>query len=237
MQLTVYHLFPNQLTQSNDAGNLCALKKRSEWRGIDLLIEEVANVEDVDWKQTDLVYIGSGSDLDQAQCAQAMRLVKEALLEEILEDLPVLAIGGGYSFLGDYCETAGGERIPGAGLVNLHTETDLAGENKGIAIVDSPKFGTIIGFENHNKRTYHSYETLGMLAKGSGNNSGDLSEGLRYHAVIGTHLDGPLLPANPAITDFLLESAVRRRHGDVSWKPLNNRLEEALQAEMKRKLL
>jgi hypothetical protein len=52
------------------------------------------------------------------------------------------------------------------------------------------------------------------VVSGVGNN-GDGTEGVQLGNAVGTHLRGPCLPRNPALADFLIAAALRRRYGDV----------------------
>ena len=73
----------------------------------------------------------------------------------------------------------------------------------------------MVGFENHSGKTYLGEDVapLGMMIKGYGNNGEDHTEGAVVNHVIGTYMHGSLLPKNPAISDFLIETAVTRRYG------------------------
>ena len=77
----------------------------------------------------------------------------------------------------------------------------------------SDQFGDVIGYENHSGQTFlrEGVQSLGTVDQdGRGNNGEDHTEGARVHNVIGTYMHGSLLPKNPAISDFLIETAVTR---------------------------
>jgi len=93
--------------------------------------------------------------------------------------------------------------------------------------------GTLVGFENHGGRTHlgPDAEPLGVVVTGFGNNGPDGQEGAVYRNAYGTYLHGSLLPKNPRFADHLIETALRRRQGDVRLKPLDDRVEEAAHEE------
>ncbi len=137
----------------------------------------------------------------------------------------LLAVCGGYQFLGSHYTTVDGTRLPGLGLVDLGTE---AGEKRAIGNVlleteglelDPP---TLVGFENHAGRTYlgPGVQPLGRCLVGNGNNGADGHEGVVAGTVIGTYLHGSLLPKNPHLTDRLLELGLRRTDPDARLAPL-----------------
>jgi CobQ-like glutamine amidotransferase family enzyme len=88
----------------------------------------------------------------------------------------------------------------------------------------------VIGFENHGGRTYlGNVEPLGRVVKGYGNNGEDGMEGAFYRNAIATYSHGPLLPKNPFVADWLIQTALRQKYQTpVSLKPLDDTL--AMQA-------
>ncbi len=57
------------------------------------------------------------------------------------------------------------------------------------------------------------------MLSGAGNNGRDETEGARRHNVMGTYLQGPILPRNPFLADELLRLAVRRQPGCRTLSP------------------
>jgi lipid II isoglutaminyl synthase (glutamine-hydrolysing) len=92
----------------------------------------------------------------------------------------------------------------------------------------SPVSGLLVGFENHSSRTYlgPTARPLGQVVIGQGNN-GDGREGVRLGGAVGTYMRGPCLPRNPALADFLIRTALWRRHGEAELEPLADDLERA----------
>ena len=86
---------------------------------------------------------------------------------------------------------------------------------------------TVAGFENHSGKTFlgDGVKPLGTILKGYGNNGEDRTEGVRFNNVFGTYSHGPLLPKNPQLADFILETALKSRYGDVSLEELDDTLE------------
>ena len=54
----------------------------------------------------------------------------------------------------------------------------------------------------------------GGLFRGTGNSDNGY-EGVRYNNIIATYLHGPLLPKNPQIADFLIDTALKRRNLEI----------------------
>ena len=122
MQLTIAHLYPEQMNIYGDRGNILTLRQRCAWRDIDCRVRGVGVGDSVDWSAVDLVFFGGGQDSGQALIADDFVQHQAPRLRAALETgLPLLAICGGYQLLGHYFLTHTGERLPGAGLMDVHT--------------------------------------------------------------------------------------------------------------------
>jgi len=224
-RLRLGHLYPHEMSIYGDRGNVLSLLDRSRRRGIELEVMEIGRgPADIDG--VDIFFIGGGQDLDQDLVARDLAGDKRAqLVEAVAGGAVLLAVCGGYQFLGSHYTTVDGTRLPGLGLVDLRTE---AGERRAIGnvIVETNGLGlrptTLVGFENHAGRTYlgPGLQPLGRCLVGSGNNGDDGNEGVVAGTVIGTYLHGSLLPKNPHLTDRILEMALRRRDPSAELAPL-----------------
>lgn len=213
-ELTLLHLFAEKLNLYGDIGNVTALKKRAEWRGINLKVHTTEHVEDGMLRDSDIFFIGGGPDSLQALCTDELQKIKHELKEEIENGMPGLGICGGFQFLGTSYKTKNGEELDTLGILDFTTESHDP-RFIGNILVESEQFGRIVGFENHGGRTRHNFGTLGKVVKGFGN-CGEGEEGLHYKNLIGTYCHGPILPKNPAIADYLLLQALKRKYGEAA---------------------
>jgi DNA-binding PadR family transcriptional regulator len=94
----------------------------------------------------------------------------------------------------------------------------------GNTITTTEEFGDIIGYENHSGQTKLGEDAvpLATVLKGAGNNATDGHEGARYKNVIGSYLHGSILPKNPLLADFLIETAVTHRYGAFTPKAIDD---------------
>lgn len=236
MKLTLYHFFPDKLNLYGDRGNIITLKMRCAWRGIELEVHEIKDCTDVDLTKADLFFIGGGPNSLQCLCTEQLFTIKDEFQAAIEDGVSALTICGGYQFLGNYYQLPNGEKLKGLSILDFYTESPSDDPKDRLIsniVVESERFGTIVGFENHGGRTYHSYETLGKVITGYGNNDTDQTEGLLYKHLIGTYLHGPILPKNPAVADFLLGAAYKRKTGNELPKLENNDLELAANKRVK----
>ncbi len=214
MKISIAHLYPKLLNLYGDIGNIITLKKRCEWRGIEVEFEEI-NIGDKITSH-DLYFIGGGQDKQQEDVAHELYKNKEFLLSERDLGAVFLGICGGYQLFGHYYQPHDKEKLLGISLLDAYT---VAGKKRFIGNVtaktDIVEPNTLVGFENHSGLTYIQGETtpLAYVETGHGNNGKDKTEGARYKNVFGTYLHGSFLPKNPHFADFLIELALFRRYG------------------------
>lgn len=217
--IRILTLYPEELNIYADRGNLLFLRRRCEWRGIDL-IENGAGIGDrFDPDDVDLIYIGGGQDRDQEIVGDDLLETKaDALLSFAKGGGPILAVCGGFQLLGRSWSVSGGRR-DGLGLFDARTERGPGERLIGPVAIRTSLGGsdlTIAGFENHAGRTYlgSDAEPFGTVIAGHGNNGSDRTEGVRQGNAIGTYLHGPLLPKNFLFADLLLATALDRDEPD-----------------------
>ncbi|WP_307413150.1 type 1 glutamine amidotransferase [Neobacillus ginsengisoli] len=207
-----------------DRGNIICLRKRCEWRGITVRVEEIKNPDEVRGSGCDIFMIGGGSDREQAIATNRLAPLVKEIKAWVEDGVSALTVCGGYQFLGEYYETKNGEKLEGMGILPFYTKADEDRLMTNI-LVESETFGKVVGFENHGGMTYHDFPTLGKVINGFGNNEESGEEGLHYHNLIGTYLHGPILPKNPKIADYLIEKAYERKTGR-KLEPLEDELEK-----------
>lgn len=211
--LTIAWMYPDTLSTYGDRGNVLALAQRARWRGLDTQVVRVGERDEVP-DDIDVFVLGGGQDGAQTLAAAALRGAHgDRLREQVDQGAAVLAICAGYQLLCHEYRTAAGELLPGLGLFDAVT---VAGTGRLIGEVRlETTLGPVFGFENHGGRTYLGTDTLpfGRVVSGHGNNGRDGTEGAWRDRLLGSYLHGPLLPGNPAVTDWLLGQALERRGG------------------------
>ncbi|MEI6326996.1 MAG: glutamine amidotransferase [Candidatus Roizmanbacteria bacterium] len=240
MKLTLVHLFPKLMNIYGDRGNILALTKRCEWRGIEIEYVPVDTRDDFDKISSgDLFFFGGGQDRDQMRVWDEISPEKDSLSELIQARVDAhavfLLICGGYQLFGKYFLDATGHHIPGLGILDMTTVAPGSQVKErciGNIVIEaslpiSPK--TLIGFENHGGQTKlgHGLKPLGKVLKGFGDNVTDGVEGCIHKNVYGCYMHGALLPKNPQFADFLISQSLQTKYRDnsISLKPLDDSLE------------
>ena len=239
MELNICHLYPDILNLYGDRGNILCMRKRLAWRGIDVHVDEVSIGQKLEASKYDLLFIGGGQDFEQEVLLPDLRGEKTEELKAAIEDnLPVLAICGGYQMLGQYYKTWDGQQCDFTGALDLYT---VGSEQRMIGnyMFSCEEAGcNIVGFENHSGKTYlgSGVKPLGKVLEGYGNNGEDGTEGARYKNVFASYSHGCLLPKNPKLADLILQTALERKYGAVTLSPLPDELETAAHTYMENRL-
>ena len=247
IELTIGWLYPNLMSTYGDRGNVICLQRRCEWRGYTVKVVPLdREATTAEFERVDLIVGGGAQDRQQEIVMRDLRGAKAAALRQRIDrGTPGVFTCGAPQLLGHYYEPAIGQRIEGLGLfdfVSVHpgenaqrcignlvievTATRLAQELAAI-LGETPY---VIGFENHGGRTkLGDVEPLGRVIHGLGNNGTDGTEGAFYQNAIATYSHGPVLPKNPFLADWLIQTALRQKYQQpISLPPLDDTL--AMQA-------
>ena len=218
MHLNICHLYPDLLNLYGDRGNLITLKKRCEWRGIDVSIHPVSIGQQFDHSEYDIVFMGGGQDHEQNLLFDDLFEHKGSEIRAAVEaGMVFLCICGGYQLMGHYYEEQDGSRVQGLGIIDFYTKSEN-GRIIGNLVAQSSYLAdlgldpVLIGFENHAGRTWlgENVQPLASVLSGGGNNGVDKTEGVIYKNTFGTYAHGSFLPKNPAMADRLIELALHK---------------------------
>ena len=214
--ITILQLYPKDMNIYGDHGNLLVLQRRLEWYGYEPTIVHY-NVGDTLPKEVDIIVGGGGQDSGQEIIHEDLIKIGPQLKAFAEADVPMLLVCGLYQLFGNFFKTLQGKTLTGIGILDVETH----GTHErliGNIVTSSEQFGDIIGYENHSGQTYlgPTATPLASVIKGAGNNSKDAHEGARYRNVIGTYLHGSVLPKNPLIADFLIQTSVTKKYGEFS---------------------
>ncbi|WP_173923975.1 type 1 glutamine amidotransferase [Agromyces sp. Marseille-P2726] len=207
--LTIVSLLPRLQNTNGDAQNAAVLAARATWAGLDARVVDVDR-RDALPERVDAIVLGSGSDSSLEATRGTLLTMHDELRTWGTEGVPILAVGTGWELLSWGIELADGSAVEGLGVLPGRA-VPRADRVTGDLVVSSPRFGTLVGFENH-ARDYVGAEgsPLGRVRAGSGNGRDAGQEGVVMGSVIGTHLHGPVLAKNPSFADALLGIASER---------------------------
>lgn len=254
-EITIGWLYPTLMSTYGDRGNVICIQRRCQWRGIAVNIVPLDRASTAtDIHKVDILVGGGAQDRQQEIVMRDLQGSKaEALKQKIENGTPGVFTCGAPQLLGHYYEPGVGQRIQGLGLfdfVSVHP-----GENarrcignlvievtaKRLAQELTAMTGAtpyLVGFENHGGRTkLGQVEALGRVVSGLGNNGEDGTEGAFYQNAIATYSHGPLLPKNPFLADWLIQTALRQKYQEeIAIAPLDDHLATQAREAMFKKL-
>src|SRR5664280_748544 len=124
MEINIFHMYPDLLNLYGDIGNIICLKKRCEWRGINVNIVDFSLTSKDDINEADIIFMGGGSDRGQSIVYSHFLKYKNDVSNSIEDGSVFLAICGGYQLLGESYIDADGMTIPGLGVFDYTTESE-----------------------------------------------------------------------------------------------------------------
>ena len=231
--LRIAHLYPSLLNVAGDGGNLIAIQRRAQWRGIPVDVVAVEKGDTPDFRKFDVVLFHGGQDVEMAIVAADFARKAPSLRTAVDEGVVIFAVCAGLQLLGHRYVSNAGEEMLGAGILDLETRggPQRFMQHAACEVTIDGVTETVVGFENHSGLTTlgPGCEPFGRMVAGAGNNGRDGLEGARFRNVFATYLHGPCLPKNPWLTDQLIRIAVGRTEGispaKVVLAPLNDDLE------------
>jgi lipid II isoglutaminyl synthase (glutamine-hydrolysing) len=254
-ELIIGWLYPTLMSTYGDRGNVICLQQRAQWRGISVQIVPLdlqAAIDDIE--KVDILVGGGAQDRQQEIVMRDLKGAKASVLRQKIEaGIPGVFTCGAPQLLGHYYEPALGQRIEGLGLldfVSKHpgpdarrcignvvfevTASRLASDLR--KMLDKP--AVILGFENHGGRTYlGNVEPLGKVISGYGNNGEDGTEGAFYRNAVATYSHGPMLPKNPFLADWLIQTALSQKYQTaIALEPLDDSLAHQARESMFKRL-
>ena len=234
-------MYPDVLNLYGDRGNIIAMKRRLEWRGIAARVNEVPLGAAFDPSDHDIFFIGGGQDFEQQILLKDLSYGKSDAIKDAVEaGKTFLCVCAGYQLMGKYYKTWDNVEIPFIGALDFYTVGQNARMIGNYMFICDPSDGgeVVVGFENHSGKTQlgSGVRPLGKVLKGFGNNGEDRTEGARYKNVFCSYGHGSLLPKNPALCDHLLKTALNSKYGQLELGELNDHFENSANAYMRRAL-
>ena len=240
-EISICHLYPDILNLYGDRGNIIAMTRRLEWRGIAVYLNEVPLGEPLDYGKYDIFFIGGGQDFEQQILLKDLSCGKSAAIKDAVEaEKTFLCICAGYQLMGSYYKTRDNIEIPFIGAMDFHTigQTERMIGDYMFICKPSERGMAVVGFENHSGKTYlgSGVRPLGEVLKGFGNNGEDLTEGARYKNVFCSYAHGSLLPKNPMLCDHILKTALYAKYGEFELPILDDFFENKAHAYISSRL-
>lgn len=223
MEIKLAHLYPDILNLSADKGNVLAIRRRCEKRGISFSEKTYGINDEIDFENTNIILIGGGCEKDKITVNNRLLEIKEKLEKYISDGGMILAVASSYPIIGKEFE-AEGQICKGLSLVDMTTVYDRKRKTGNVVLKSDTLGHTIVAFENHNDKTTlgNGVNPLGEVIYGV---SKGQKEGVITENIVATHLHGPLLPKNPLLTDYIISHALKKDFDTVQTDEIDSSFE------------
>ncbi|MDO8486961.1 MAG: glutamine amidotransferase [Candidatus Curtissbacteria bacterium] len=123
LQLNICHLYPDLMDTYGDRGNIIAVVKRCQWRGIDVTVSNISVGDSLSTSHFDFdfFFFGGGQDIQQEIVGKDLQKKAKDLKRAVEQESVILSICGGYQLLQNYFKTLDGKMIKGIGIFDAHT--------------------------------------------------------------------------------------------------------------------
>ena len=226
MEIKITHLYPDLLNLYGDKGNIATLEKRLSLRGIEASVKEYEINDEIDFENTDILFIGGGSDKEQKEVAKRLFEIRDKLKAYADNGGVILALCGGFEVICNSYKLEK-ETVNGAGILDIDCKYSKKRLTGNVILQSELIDSTIVGFENHAGRiSQNKYSPLGKVIYGNGSDGNKTYEGVAVGNIFASYLHGPLLPKNPKLADCILSKAIEKKYGKFELKLLDDELEE-----------
>ena len=243
MRLVLCQLYPEHLSIYADRGNVQVIRRRLEWRGLELEERPLRVGEELDPDAADLYLIGGGQDRDQLLVADDLQRHRAAHARgrrrrrcraRRVRRLPAAPATATSARTAARCRASAcstSRRAPATTRLigDIVCECDL-GDGAGTR--------TMVGFENHAGQTRARRRAASRSRASSAATATTAPRATRARAPgnVARHLRArPAAAEEPWLADWLIERALERRHGSVELEPLDDALELAAAARPSRR--
>ncbi|MDN5717923.1 MAG: cobalamin biosynthesis protein CobB [Janibacter sp.] len=236
-EIHLVHLYPREMSIYGDLGNTRCLAARIRRHGYVPVVHQHHPGQPFP-EQAHLVVGGGGQDSGQTKVEDDLARIADRLRGLAADGTAMLMICGMYQLFGNAFVTVEGKSLPGLGILDVTTRGN---EQRMIGpVVLSTDHGDVVGYENHSGSTVlgAGQAPFGRVRHGQGNNGSDGTEGAVSGHVIGSYLHGPVLPANPRLSDALIGWAAELATGrDFEPAQLDDEVARQAQTRQVRRLL
>jgi CobQ-like glutamine amidotransferase family enzyme len=198
MKITIGYLYYDLLNLYGDTGNIKTLKYHLEEQGIDVDIKYMTLNEEKNFKDIDMLYIGSGTETNMSLALDDLKKDKDKLQKFLKEDKIILSTGNSVELFGNYIIK--NKKIKALELVDyvtMYQERIV----KDVKAKSNLLEEDLIGFENH-----------------IGNNLSSNDEIVNEGSFYGTYLIGPLLVRNPKLCSYFVHLLIDKKDKNFEYK-------------------
>ncbi len=217
--MKILHLYYDLMNLYGEYGNVVVLNKHLLDQGINSIIDRKSIGDDIDFKQYDFIYIGSGSERNEMLALADLKKRYKSFKEAIDNGSIIFLTGNAMELLGKKVNNEDGLNI-----VNITSEF-TNNRYTGDVILKNDSIGEVVGFINKCSIIKHdeSIKLFDYVFKDS-NLPSDKSEGYHIKNIYGTHVIGPILVKNPNLMKAIVLKLLEKEN--VKYKDIDYEFED-----------
>lgn len=225
MNIKVAHLYYDLMNLYGESGNVKALKMQLEGQGIKTTIKFLTIDDDLNFKDYDIVYIGSGTENNQKIVLNHLLKYKKDIEGAIEKGVHFICTGNALELFGNVIEDVNNKKYTALGMFDFDVKQEE------VRMVDEVLFKTdlinkyILGFQNQSGHIKSDILNLFDVVKGIGSYIGSKKEGIHYKNFYGTYVIGPILVRNPELLKYLVKEIINKNNKNFKFKKFNQKLE------------
>lgn len=225
MNIKVAHLYYDLMNLYGESGNVKALKMQLEGQGIKTAIKFLTIDDDLNFKDYDIVYIGSGTENNQKIVLNHLLKYKKDIENAIEKGVHFICTGNALELFGNVIEDVNNKKYTALGMFDFDVKQEE------VRMVDEVLFKTdlinkyILGFQNQSGHIKSDILNLFDVVKGIGSYIGSKKEGIHYKNFYGTYVIGPILVRNPELLKYLVKEIINKNNKNFKFKKFNQKLE------------
>ena len=226
MEIKIAHLYYDLMNLYGENGNIKALKKQLEHQGISTKILFLTIDDTLNFDEYDVVYIGAGTENNQALVLKHLLKYKEQIKKAIHDQHIFLVTGNAVELFGRYIYTVDKKKIKALNIFPYFAKQE------NFRIADEALFKCdfikepILGFQNQNSIMRENKNPLFHVLKGTGSYPYSKKEGIHEYEFYGTYLIGPLLIRNPELLKYFVKKIIQTKDKQFKLKPFSLVLEK-----------
>ncbi len=195
--IKIAHLYYDLLNLYGEQGNILAIINNFKNQNIDIDVDYLTIGDDINFKDYDLIYIGSGSNENLLLVLEDILKYKKDIKKYIESNKYLISTGNSYLLFG--------QSIDDQECLNIFDYYAKKTERiRCHSFMEYNDLSPIIGFQNREFLVQNNSNHLFKVIDGYGDNFKSEYEGFNYKKFFGTYLIGPLLIRNPHFTDLII---------------------------------
>lgn len=160
-----------------------------------------------------MVYIGSGTEINQIVALKDLMNYKEQIIEYVNSGKVMLLTGNAMEMMGTSIN-----EYEGLGLLDFTVEVNDK-RYTGDVIVHNDEIGDVAGFINKSSLIFGGQENKLFDYEFMDNNLEDNRyEGYRLNNLFGTHIIGPVLVKNPDFMNYIVRLLIPEKYQQIDYE-------------------